>query len=154
MAGIDTETIKKLRDETGAGVLDIKKALDEFSGDVGKAREHLVEKGKERAAKKSDRETGDGLIYSYIHNGGKVGSLIYVSCETDFVAKTEDFQNLCKEIAMQAATMEYSNEGELLEDVYIRDESKKMKDLITETVAKVGENIELKKIARFRVGEV
>ena len=153
MPKLDAQAIKQLREETGAGVLEIKKALEEFSGDMEKTRAHLMEKGKARAASKSDRATGDGLIYSYIHPGGKIGSLIYLSCETDFVAKTPEFQNLCKEIAMQAATTEYADSDELLNDEYNRDNSKKIKDLISETIAKVGENIELKKICRFKVGE-
>lgn len=153
MAKIDTKTIKELRDLTGAGILEIKNALDEFGGDVEKTKEKLMAKAKEKAAKKADRVANDGLVYSYIHSTGKVGSLIYLACETDFVAKTEDFQNLCKEIAMQAATMEYSSAEDLLNDDYIRDGSKKIKDLITETVGKLGENIELVKIARFKVGE-
>lgn len=154
MPNLDTITIKKLRDETGAGVLDIKKALDEFAGDLEKTRAHLMEKGKARAASKSDRVAGDGLVFSYIHGNGKVGSLVYVACETDFVAKTPEFQTLCKEIAMQAASIEYANIEDLLNDDYIRNESKKIKDLVTETIAKVGENIEIKKICRFKVGEL
>jgi elongation factor Ts len=150
---IDAQVIKQLREETGAGVLDIKNALEEFNNDVDKVRDHLMEKGKARAASKSDRASNDGLIFSYLHNGGKIGSLVYLSCETDFVAKTDAFQALGKEIAMQAATMEYSAIDDLLADSYIRDESKTIKDLITETIAKVGENIEVKKISRFKVGE-
>jgi elongation factor Ts len=153
MANLDAKLIKELRDLTGAGVLDIKNALEKFEGDVEKTKNFLMEKGRERAAGKSDRNAKDGLIYSYIHNGGKVGSMIYLACETDFVAKTEDFQNLCKEIAMQAATVPYENVEELLNDDYIRDGSKKIKDLITDTIAKVGENIELRKITRLKVGE-
>ena len=150
---IDAKIIKQLREETGAGVLEIKKTLDEFAGDIEKTRAKLMETGKARAASKSERATGDGLIFSYIHAGGKVGSMVYLSCETDFVANTSEFQNLGKEIAMQAATMEYADTGELLDDEYNRDPSKKIKDLVAETIAKVGENIELKKICRFKVGE-
>lgn len=152
MAKIDAKVIKELRDLTGAGILDIKNTLDEFDGNVDKAKEKLMEKAKEKAAKKAERSTNDGLVYSYIHNNGKVGSLIYLACETDFVAKTDDFQNLCKEIAMQAATMEYKDVDELLEDDYIRDGSKKIKDLITEAIGKLGENMELISFARFKVG--
>ncbi len=152
MSKIDAKVIKELRDLTGAGILDIKNTLDKFEGNIEKTKEVLMEKAKERAAKKAERSTNDGLVYSYIHNNGKVGSLIYLACETDFVAKTDDFQNLCKEIAMQAATMEYENVNDLLEDDYIRDGSKKIKDLITEAIGKLGENMELVSIVRFKVG--
>lgn len=148
---LDVETIKKLREETGAGVLDVKKALEEADNNYEKAKAALVEKGLANASKKSDRETRDGLVHSYIHAGGKVGTLVAVACETDFVAKTEDFQKLCHEIAMQAAVEEYDNVRELLDSEYIRDPSKKIADLIKETIAKLGENIELKDFARFSV---
>lgn len=153
MANIDAKLIKELRDLTGAGILEIKNALEKFENDVEKTKAFLAEKGKERAASKSERAANDGLIYSYIHNGGKVGSMIYLSCETDFVAKTEDFQNLCKELAMQAASISYESVDEMLNDDYIRDGSKKIKDLITAVVAKLGENVELRKVVRLKVGE-
>ncbi len=153
MENIDAKLIKELRDLTGAGILEIKNALEKFENDVEKTKAFLAEKGKERAASKSDRTANDGLIYSYIHNGGKVGSMIYLSCETDFVAKTEDFQNLCKELAMQAASVSYESVEEMLNDDYIRDGSKKIKDLITAVVAKLGENVELRKVVRLKVGE-
>ncbi|MBI2414819.1 elongation factor Ts [candidate division WWE3 bacterium] len=153
MATLDAKLIKKLRDLTGAGILDIKNALEQFAYDEEKTKAFLMEKGKERAAGKSERNAKDGLIFSYIHNGGKVGSMVYVACETDFVARTEAFQALCKEIAMQNASISYDNVEDLLNDDYIRDGSKKIKDLVSETIAKVGENIELKKAIRFKVGE-
>lgn len=151
MPNLDVENIKKLRDLTGAGVLDIKKALEEHGGDFEKAKADLMEKGKARAAKKADRKASDGLVYSYIHTGGKVGSMIVMACETDFVAKTPDFQNLCKEVAMQACSGDYETIDELLGDDYIRDDSKKVSDLITETIAKLGENIELKQFVKYSV---
>jgi len=151
MAKLNVEEIKKLRELTGAGVLDIKKALEKFDGDYEKAKEVLIEKGKEKAAKKADRDASDGLVYAYIHNGGKVGSLVHISCETDFVAKTDDFQKLCKEIAMQVVQGEYESVEDLLADDYIRDGSKKVADLVTETIAKVGENIKLKKFIKYSV---
>ncbi len=152
MANLDVENIKKLRDLTGAGILEIKKALEEL-GDFEKAKEHLMEKGKARAASKSDRDASDGLIFSYIHTGGKAGSMILMACETDFVAKTEDFQNLCKEVAMQVCSGDYETVEELLADEYVRDGGKKVGDLITETIAKLGENIELKKFIKYSVNE-
>ena len=127
---LDVQTIKKLREETGAGVLEVKQALEKYDGDYEKSKAELMEKGLAKAAKKSERVTRDGSIVSYIHNGAKVGSLVNVACETDFVAKTDDFQKLCREIAMQAATEDYESVEDLLNAEYIRDTSKKIKDLI------------------------
>jgi len=150
---LNIKDIKNLREETGAGILEVKQALENSSGDYAKAKEELMKKVGSKAAKKSDRVTKDGLIFAYLHVGGRVGTLIYMACETDFVAKTEDFQRLCKEVAMQAATGDYSSVEELLNDEYIRDPSKKMSDLLNETTAKVGEKIELKKFVKYSVGE-
>lgn len=150
---INIKDIKMLREETGAGILEVKQAIENSSGNVEKAKEELMKKVGAKAAKKADRVTKDGLIYAYTHQGGKVATLVYLACETDFVAKTEDFQKLCKEIAMQAATGNYENTEELLNDEYIRDSSKKITDLINELTAKVGEKIELKKFVKFAVGE-
>lgn len=151
MAKLDTKAIKEIRDETGASILDIKNLLEEHNGDKEKVMELLKEKAKEKAAKKADREIKDGLVYSYVHGAGKVGSLILMGCETDFVAKTDDFVNLCKEVAMQVASVEYDSIDDLLEDDYIRDSSKKVKDLITEAIGKLGENITLEDFKRFSV---
>ena len=150
---VETEKIKKLRDETGAGILEIKGILEDLDGDYDKAKAELLSKAASKAAKKSDRTAEDGLIFSYIHNSGKVGSLVLISCETDFVAKTEDFQNLCKEVAMQVCTEDYDGVNSLLESEYIRDPSKKIIDLVNETTAKVGEKIEIKKFVKFSVGD-
>ena len=146
---IDIEIIKKVREETGAGMLDVKLALEKHDGDAGKAKKELAKKGAVKAAKKQERTAGDGLIHAYIHSGGKVGSLVHLGCETYFVAKTDDFKKLCNEIAMQVAAGEYKNISELLNDDYIRDPSKKISDLITEVIAKTGEKIELKNFCRF-----
>ncbi len=147
------EIIKKLRDETGAGILEIKNMLEEQGDNYDKTKEELLKKSAAKAAKKSDRVAEDGLVYSYIHNSGKVGSLVLLSCETDFVAKTEDFQKLCKDIAMQVCSEDYEDLEKLLESEYIRDPSKKISDLINEAVAKVGEKIEIRKFTKFSVGE-
>ena len=147
------EIITKLRDETGAGILEIKNMLEEQGDNYDKTKEELLKKSAAKAAKKSDRVAEDGLVYSYIHNSGKVGSLVLLSCETDFVAKTEDFQKLCKDIAMQVCSEDYEDLEKLLESEYIRDPSKKISDLINEAVAKVGEKIEIRKFAKFSVGE-
>ena len=147
------EIIKKLRDETGAGILEIKNMLEQVGEDFEKAKEELLKKSAAKAAKKSDRVAEDGLVYSYIHNSGKVGSLVLLSCETDFVAKTEDFQKLCREIAMQACTEDYEDVEKLLQSEYIRDPSKKILDLVNEATAKVGEKIEIRRFVKFSVGE-
>lgn len=149
---IDIQTIKQLREETGAAILDIKNTLAKYDGDSQKAKKELMEKGAIKAAKKqAERTTKDGLIYSYIHGAGKVGSMVFLACETDFVAKTEDFQKLCKEIAMQVSSEEFKDTDALLNSEYIRDPSKKIADLINETVAKVGEKIEIKSFCRMSV---
>ncbi len=146
------DDIKKLREETGAGVMDAKKALEEH-GSFEKAKAVLMAAGAAKAAKKADRNAADGLVVSYIHSTGKVASLVEINCETDFVAKTEDFKKLCNEVAMQACAMPAENVEELLAQAYIRDGSKKISDLVTETIAKVGENIKVARFARFKVGE-
>ena len=149
---IDIEIIKKLREETGAGVLDVKKALEKYSGDVAQAKKELEEKGAAKAAKKQEeRITKDGLVYSYIHGNGKAGSLINLACETDFVAKTDDFKKLCHEIAMQVVTEDFSDTESLLKSAYIRDESKTISDLINAVIAKTGEKVELKGFCRMSV---
>jgi elongation factor Ts len=140
------EEIKQLRDETGAGVMDAKKALEESNGDVAKAKEYLKQKGLERAAKKADREIKAGLIFSYIH-AGRVGALVKLGCETDFVAKNEAFVKTGNEIAMHVAAMQPESIEVLLEQDYIRDSSKKIKDLVTDLISKTGENIVLAEVS-------
>lgn len=153
MSEITANLVKKIRDETGAGVMDIRRALLESGGDESKAKEILKAKGEAAVAKKSERETGQGVIETYIHSGGRVGAMVYLGCETDFVAKTEEFKNLAKELAMQVAAMNPSSNDELLEQDYIRDPGKTIKQLITEVVARTGENIQVKKLARFSLGD-
>ena len=145
--------VKKLRDETGAGIMDTRRALIEASGDFEKAKEILKAKGAEVVVKKAERKTSQGLIETYVHAGGKVGSMIYLACETDFVAKTEEFKNLAKELSMQVAAMNPQDPEELLEQEYIRAPSKKVKELVSEVIAKTGENIQVKRIVRFALGE-
>lgn len=147
----DIQKIKELREVTGAGILEVKKALEEVNGDLEKAKEALLSKASAKAAKKSDRTANDGLIFSYIHTNGKLGSLIHMACETDFVARTEDFKNLCKEVAMQVCTGDYETVEELLEDEYMRDSSKKVLDLIHGVTAKLGEKIELIRFTKYSV---
>lgn len=147
------EEIKNLREQTGAGVMDAKKALEETDGNMTKAIEWIRMKGIQRAEKKADREAKQGIISSYIHMGGKVAALVELNCETDFVAKTDDFMSLGKELAMQVASMNPQTVEELLEQPYIRDAKVSVKDLVKSTAGKLGENVVVARISRFAVGE-
>lgn len=194
---ITAQMVKELRERTGAGMMECKKALEEAGGDMEKAAEILRKKGIAKAEKKASRSTKEGIIGAYIHMGGKIGVLVEVNCETDFVARTDEFQNLVKDIAMQIAAMnpkyvsredvpeeviekekaiyreqalasgkpehvvdrivegklnKFFEEVCLLEQAFIKDDSKKVKDIITEAIAKLGENIRVARFARFQVG--
>lgn len=147
------EEIKKLREKTGAGVMDIKKALAEANNDVKKAEKIIKEKGLDKAKKKADREVTSGLIYSYLHQTGRVGAMVEVACETDFVAKNKEFKDLCKEIAMQVASMNPKDVKELLKQDYFRDSSKKVEEIVEELIGKIGENMKVVRFTRFELGE-
>lgn len=149
---IKIEDIKKLREKTGAGIADSRKALDEAGGDMKKAEELVKSWGIEKAASKSDREVKAGLVETYIHGGGKIGAMVEINCETDFVAKTDEFKNLAREVAMQVSAMNPKDVKELLDQDYIRDAKKKIEQLVKETIAKVGENIIVKRFERFELG--
>ncbi|MGB4862518.1 MAG: elongation factor Ts [Tepidiformaceae bacterium] len=165
---VTTEMIKALREETGAGVMDAKRALDASGGDAAKAKTILREQGMAAAAKRSERGTSEGIIESYIHAAGRIGVLVEVNCETDFVAKTEDFRTLSKNIAMQIAAMSPvlvskddpdrdKHEGSdeevcLLSQPFIRDGSRTIEGLIQDAVAKTGENIRVRRFTRFELG--
>ena len=144
--------IKKLREETEAGIADCRMALEEAEGDMEKAKEVLKKKGLDKAASKSGREVRTGLVEVYSH-GGKVGVLVEVLCETDFVAKTEDFKTLAHEIALQVASMNPSSVEDLLAQVYIRDNSQTIDQLIKGVVGKLGENIQIGRFERIALGE-
>jgi elongation factor Ts len=149
-----TELIKKLRAETGAGVMDIKRALDEARGDEQRAIEILQARGVEVAGKKAGRATRAGRIESYLHgNPPTIGVLVEVLCETDFVAKTEEFRQLARELAMQVASMRPATVEELLSQEYIRDPHKTVQDLVNENIHKLGENIQVRRFVRYIVGE-
>ena len=148
---IDLKDIKKLRNLTKAGVMDCRKALQQARGDFDKAKKHLKEKSIAIAEKKKNRETKAGLIKAYIHNGNQVGAIIKLSCETDFVAQTKELKELAHELAMQVAAMKPKNVKELLEQEYIRDSKKKVKDLVKETIGKIRENIKVEEIARLEI---
>jgi len=143
------DKIKALREKTGAGIMDAKKALEEAKGDLTKAEEIIAQRGLTKAASKSEREVKSGRVYSYIHNTGRVGAMVEVACETDFVANTEDFQILCKEIAMQVASMDPEDVEILMKQSYIRDGSKTIEELIKALVAKTGENTKVVRFVRF-----
>ena len=148
---VDLKDIKKLREQTKAGIMDCRKALQRAQGDFDKAKKYLKEKSIAIAAKKKNRETKAGLIEAYIHNGNQVGAIIKLSCETDFVAQTKELKELAHELAMQAAAMKPKNVKKLLEQEYIRDSEKKVKDLVKETIGKIRENIKVEEIARLEI---
>ncbi len=195
---IDAKVVKELRDKTGAGMMDCKKALVESNGDIEKAIDNLRKTGVAKAEKKSARSANEGLIYSYIHQGGRLGVLLDIGCETDFVAKTDGFTELAHNISMQIAATnpisirredvpsdvvekekeiymdqarssgkpdhilekivdgkmnKFYEENCLLDQAFIKDSDKKVKDLITDTVATLGENIMVNRYVRFAVGE-
>jgi elongation factor Ts len=147
----DIKLLKKLREETGISIADIRTALDENDDDEKKALAWLKKKGLEKAEKKAERETAQGLVESYVHQNGKIGSVVVLLCETDFVARTEDFKHLAHELAMQVASMNPKDEKELLNQDYIREPGVKISDLVKQTIAKLGENITIKTIQRFEV---
>jgi elongation factor Ts len=198
MAEISANAVKELREKTGAGMMDCKKALTEAAGDFTKAEEILRKKGLSAAAKKSGRIASEGVVASYIHMGGKMGVLVEVNCETDFVARTEGFQNLVKDVAMQIAAAsplyvrredvppeliakeleiarhqakeqkkpeaivekiaqgkldKYYKEVVLMEQAFVKDDKKTVQVVVTDAVAKIGENIQIRRFARFVLGE-
>jgi len=195
---IDAKLVKTLRDKTGAGMMDCKKALVESAGDLDKAVDHLRKSGITKAEKKGARETKEGLVYSYIHAGGRLGVLVELNCETDFVAKTDGFTELAHNLAMQIAatnpvaldkdtidqatvdrereifTEQAKSQGKpdniiekmvegrinkfyqescLMDQTYIKDPDKKVRDLITEIISTLGENISINRYIRFAIGE-
>jgi elongation factor Ts len=197
MAG-NTTLVKELREKTGAGILDCQKALVEAGNDIEKAIEHLRQKGLAAAQKKAGRETNDGLIASYVHPGNRIGVLVEVNCETDFVARNEEFQSFVKDIALQVAASspsfvkredvpaglvekersiyqaqakemgkpaaawpaiiegkieKFYQESCLLEQVFIKDPTVTIKDLLAQKIAKIGENITIRRFTRYQLGQ-
>jgi elongation factor Ts len=151
MANIDLKLLKKLRDETAASIADCRTALEETNGDYDKALVWLKKRSVEKAEKKADRATGQGIVEAYIHQGGKVGVLVALLCETDFVARTDEFKHLAKELGMQVAAMDPKDVDELLKQPYIRDSGQTVEQLVKGTIGKLGENITLKKFVRFEI---
>ena len=165
---VTTDMIRVLRERTNAGIMDCKKALEVSDGDLKKAEMELLAKGVAKASSKSDRTTGEGVIGSYIHAGNRVGALVELNCETDFVARTKEFSELAHNIAMQIAAMSpvYLDEDQMPEDdkrapedacllrqAFIKDPSKTINDLVVELRSQVGENIRVRRMIRFGLGE-
>jgi elongation factor Ts len=150
---VDIALLKKLRNETSVSLADCRKALEESKNDYKKALEVLRKSGLEKAAKKAERETKQGLVDAYIHQNGRVGVLVEVLCETDFVARTDEFKSLVHEIGMQVAAMSPKDVPALLKEEYIRDPKKTIDILIKEAIAKTGENIVVKRFCRMEIGE-
>jgi len=195
---ISASQVKELRDKTGAGMMDCKKALIESDGDIEKATDYLRKKGITKAEKRAGKAANEGIIEAYIHTGGRLGVLVEINCETDFVARTDDFKHFAKEIAMQIAATnplvvdreqlapeiiekeveiyktqalesgkpekiieriaqgkleKYYQEVCLLEQPYIRDPNTTVKDVLMETIGKIGENISIGRFVRFRLGD-
>ncbi len=140
---VSVEDIKKLRETTGAGIADCRAALEEVGGDQVKAAEVLRKKGIEKAAKKSEREVKAGAVFSYLHHTGRMGAIVGLACETDFVAKTADFQKLGQELALHICASDPKSVEELLEQEYVRDSSKTIQLLVKEVIGKLGENIQV-----------
>lgn len=150
---VDIKQLKQLRQDSQASVADCRMALEESNGDNKKAQEWLKKRGLEKAGKKSDRETSQGLVESYIHQNGRVGVLVELLCETDFVARTDEFKKLAKEIGMQVAAMNPEKVEDLLKQEYIRDSSQTVGVFIKATISKTGENIVVKRFKRFAIGQ-
>ena len=161
--------VKELRDRSGAGVMDAKRALDEAGGDMERAAALLRERGLAAAAKRAERETSQGVVDTYIHAGGRIGALVEVNCETDFVANTDEFRALVHEVAMQVAAMNPAvvapadrvgrpelegadEEVVLLSQPWVKDGSKTVGELVQDAVARTGENIRVRRFARFELG--
>ena len=149
---IDLDKIKRLRDETGAGIADCREALNKAAGNIEEAKKWLKKKGLDKASSKSEREVKSGVVDVYSHNG-KVGVLIELLCETDFVARTDDFKNLAHELSLQIASMNPSSVEELLSQEYIRDASLTVDQLIKSVIGKLGENIQVGRFERIALGE-
>lgn len=143
--------VKQLREESGISVSECKKVLEEAKGNLEKARQLLQQRGKQLAAKKEARQVGEGIVEAYVHPTGKTAAMIDVRCETDFVARSDEFKKLAHELALQAASMNPESPEELLSQPYIRDPGKTIQDLLTESIAKIGENIVIKRFSRFEI---
>lgn len=145
------ELVKKIRQETSLGIMEIKSAVEEAGGDEKKAKEILKEKGYKKAESKTERETHQGRVATYTHSTGKIGVMVELLCETDFVAKHEDFVALSKDVCLQIAAMNPETVEDLLKQEFIKDSSKTIEQMIKTLVAKFGENMKLTRFARFEI---
>ncbi len=152
MADISIDEIKKLRELTGVGITDAKQALVESKGDFDKALEAMRAKGFAKAEKRAEREAREGLVGAYVHDG-RIGVLVEVNCETSFVAKTDEFKELVKDLSLHICSMEPGDVDELLEQEFVKDPAKKVGDLVKEAGAKLGENIVVRRFSRIALGE-
>ncbi len=150
---VSVDKIKQLREETGARVLDCKKALEEANGDFKKAKEIVEQKGLARAEKKADRETKVGYIASYVHTNGTVASMVEILCETDFVAMNDEFRKMAKDIAMQVVAMNPQDVEELLSQEFIKDPSMTIEHYLKKMSGKIGEKFVLNRFVRYEVGK-
>lgn len=146
----NVEEIQKLREQTGAGVMEAKKALEEAAGDYDRAVAIIQERGQAKVEKRADRATGAGLLKTYIHNG-RIGVLLEVRAETDFVVRSEPFQALAQDLVMQIAAMEPGSVEDLLKQPFIRDDKKVVNDLVKDVIARVGENVRVEKFFRIEI---
>ena len=151
MPKVPIQRLKQLREETGISLAECQRALQQARGDLAKAKNILQGWGREVALKKESRAAKEGLIESYVHATGKLGVLVEVRCETDFVARSPDFKFLCHELALQAASMNPGDVNDLLSQEYIKDPGKTVKDLIVDYIAKLGENIVVERFVRFEM---
>jgi len=165
---VSVDQIKTLRERTSAGVMDCKRALEESEGDLDRAEEVLKSAGLSAAARRSHREMNEGIVASYIHSGGRIGALVELNCETDFVARTAEMKGLTHDLAMQVAAMapSYVSEADLpsdeerpahevclLKQTFIKDPSRRVEEVVQEVVAKMGENVRIHRFMRFALGE-
>ena len=148
---IDPNDVRRLREETGAGVMDCKRALEQAHNDLEKAKAILREQGLDKAKEKAGRVATQGVVEAYVH-AGKQGALVELNSETDFVARNAEFRKLAREIAMQVAGMGTENVDDLLDQAYIRDQSKTIRELVSEIAAKTGENVQIGRVAFFKIG--
>lgn len=148
---IKADQVKNLRDKTGASMMECKKALEKSKGDEAQALKILREKDKDIALKKSAREAKQGLIESYIHSNGKLGVLLELNCETDFVVRNKEFKELAHDLALHVAGMDSENEKSLLEEPFVKNPEITVGDLIQEKIAKLGENIKIGKFTRYEL---
>jgi len=148
---ISAESVKQLREKTGASMMECKKALEEANGDEAKAMELLAKRGAEIAQKKSERETKTGLVDVYTHQNGRIGVMVQLACETDFVVRNERFKELAHDLCMHIAAMNPQDNSELLAQPFIKNPEQTVQDLINESISKIGENIKLEKFVRFEI---